>query len=194
MSANAVPRRSIRALAVFAAVVGVLLLALTVYVSNQAESPVETKPDEQKPFRIAPDEPYEVNFHAWEKPSGAGRGIIIKQHQPAVVRERSGDRDPEGRYAVERTATFTLPPASLAKLLRAVEDRGVMNLQGSYTLRGATDGPQMKLFIRQGERVKRVECSNYFPDELKAFADDLKALVEPHLAAATWATKKAEGD
>ena len=52
----------------------------------------------------------------------------------------------------------------------------------------------MKLFIRQGERVKRVECSNYFPDELKAFADDLKALVEPHLAAATWATKKAEGD
>lgn len=177
------PRRSIRILAVFAAVVGVLLVALAVYVQMRPDSPVETAPDEQKPFQVNPADPYEVNFHAWVKPSGAGRGIIVKSHYPTVVRER-GENDGQGVYADGKTVSFTLPPEALAQILKAIDDRGVMNLQGSYKLRGVTDGPQMKLFIRQGDKVKRVECSNHFPDELSGFADDLNRIVAPHLAAA----------
>ena len=177
------PRRSIRLLAAVAVLVGVALVALAVYVNSAAESPIETAPDEQKPFTILPDEPFEVNFHAWVKPSGEGRGIIVKSHHPTTVRERSAN-DGQGQYAEGKTVSFTLPPDALEKVLAAVRDRGIMNLQGSYKLRGVTDGPQMKLFIRQGDRVKRVECSNHFPDEMKGFADDLNAIVAPHLAAA----------
>jgi hypothetical protein len=184
------PRRSIRILLAVLAVIGVMLAALVLYQQSQPESLIETAPDEQKPFRVNPDQPYEVNFHAWEKPSGDGRGIIVKVGVPAVVRERRGGQDSDGYYREEKSASFTLPPEAIGKILEAVEARGVMNLQGSYKLKDATDGPQMKLFIRQGEKVKRVECSNHFPDELKAFADDLNAIVEPHLSKATWTIKK----
>lgn len=176
------PRRSIRLLAVFAVLVGVLLIAFVVYIRSQPESPVETAPDEQKPFTVNPDEPYEVNYHAWVKPSGEGRGVIVKSRAPTTVRERGPDNE-QGQAGDAKSVSFTLPPEALAKILAAVENRGVMKLQGSYKIRGLTDGPHVKFFIRQGDRVKRVDCSNYIPDEMKAFADDLNAVIAPHLAA-----------
>lgn len=182
------PRRSIRILLLLLGMVVVLLVGLVVYQESLPESQVETAPDEQQPFRVAPDQSYEVNYHAWEKPSGDGRGIIVKLGAPAVVRERHGGQG--GEYREEKSASFALPPEAVAKVLAAIEARGVMRLQGSYKLKGVTDGPQVKFFVRQGDRVKRVECSNHFPDELKAFADDLNAIIEPYLSKATWTTKK----
>lgn len=170
------PRRSIRILAAVAAAVGLLLVALVVYVAVQPEPPVAVETDDTKPFRIDPEQPFEVNYHAWTEPSGEGGGVIIKPGGVLTLRHRRGrdeDRD-------EKTATFTLTADELARVVRAVEAHRLMDLHKSYKLRGPTDGDRVKLLLRQGDRFKRVDCANHTPDELKAFADDLNAIVAPY--------------
>lgn len=168
------PRRSLRILAGVAATIGVLLVALVVYVQSLPESQIDTAPDEQKGFQVNPDGPFIITLEISDPATGERRGLTIKPKDPSTVRERLAGGE-------ERAKSFVLPPEEVRRVLEAIDARGLMNLHGKYTRKGAT-GPRANLMIRQVDRVRRVECVGHIPDELKAFADDLNAIVAPHLA------------
>jgi hypothetical protein len=83
-------------------------------------------------------------------------------------------------------ATMTLPPASLARVLAAVDANRLMELHRGY-YGGAADGTQWVLWIRQGRDEKSVYLDNYFPAPIGRFARELDAaLAQSGLAGVTW--------
>jgi hypothetical protein len=183
-----VPRLSIRRAPVLATV-GVLLLGWAAYTQLIPESPVANERDAQKPFRIDPDRPYEISYHSLGLPTAYESGITIKSGGQATARLRR-DLGLAAADRKEKVASFTLPPDAVGRILKAIDTHRVMELHKSYRLRNTFDGLHGTLTIRQGERLKRVGCSNHFPPELTAFAAKLEAIVEPYRSKATWTTKK----
>jgi hypothetical protein len=75
---------------------------------------------------------------------------------------------------------------ALRKVLDAIESNRVMKLHRSYTRTGGFDGFQRWLVIKQGDREKRVGCSNYFPEGFTRFNQQFYEIVSSYQNGAPW--------
>jgi len=75
------------------------------------------------------------------------------------------------------TATLQLSPELLAEVLKAVESNDLMTLRKKYHEEDVRDGSQWVLWIKQSEREKSVYFNNNFPRRIKAFAEELDAIL-----------------
>lgn len=180
-------RRSSRLLAG----VGVVDFVLGALYWLSPESPVAIERDRQKPFRLDPDQPFEINHGTTYLPPGGGDEITIKFGGDVTVRRREPHVPPQKQE--EKFMSFKLSHESLGEILRAIDTHRVVELHKSYEQKYTFDGIHKSVTIRQGERVKKVVCKNHFPDEFEAFVTELKAILDPYRAKAAWTAAKPDG-
>jgi hypothetical protein len=80
------------------------------------------------------------------------------------------------RFGWEK-AVAQLPAEAVKRLLDAVEENRLLEMQASYCAAGVCDGTQWTLWIRQGNRERAICCDNYFPAPIRRFAQELDEII-----------------
>jgi hypothetical protein len=94
-----------------------------------------------------------------------------------VVLHRIKSKQPDNAtFNSCEVATLRLSPEALAEVHKAVESNGLMELDEAYH-QHVVDGAQWVLWIRHGELEKAVYFNNSFPPAIKAFAQQLDAIL-----------------
>jgi hypothetical protein len=127
--------------------------------------------DNRPRFRIDPEKPWHLEF-------GRGSGWhgldTIKLDQDGHL-ELHRQKENARRLFFEGSVA-ELPKDAVAKVLAAVDENGLMNLEKMYHA-DVADGTQWVFWIRQGDREKSVYFNNHFPTSIVRFAEQLDDIV-----------------
>lgn len=148
-------------------------------------SKIEIKRDPQPAFQIDPDQPYEITLGEVWLP-GVTRQEYAIYHDGRVVTNRTRLDFAKPYPRVQETATFAIPPEARAEILEAVATSGVMKLHRSYTHTATFDGCSRGISIKQGGRVKSINCRNYFPAEFEQFRRRVETILSRYQENAKW--------
>jgi hypothetical protein len=133
-------------------------------------SSVET--DDRPAFQIDPTLAYQLELG---RESGlAGLDTVRVSQNGSVVLHRLQQGQQEHLW---ETSTLQLPPDPRAKILKAVEVNGLMELHRTYHNPKIADGTQWVLWIKQGEQEKAIYCNNSFPPQITRFANQLDGIL-----------------
>ncbi len=136
-------------------------------------------------FTIDHTQPFWLEF-------GRGSGwhglhtVKIDQTGRAVLHRMKSERERDVTVLSWEVAILQLSPEEVTEVLKAVESNDLMELRKEYH-ENIHDGTQWVLWIKQGEQEKSVYFNNNFPRRIKAFAEQLDAiLARAGLDKATW--------
>jgi hypothetical protein len=129
--------------------------------------------------RIDPDQPFKIEVGRGSGLYGLSTVMITADGNMTVYRGGKG-KDWE-------TTTVQLPKESVAAVLAAVDNTGVLGLKHRYVRADIADGDQWVFWVQQGDNEKSVYCSNDFPKPVVRFAAMLDAiLAENRIDNAQW--------
>ena len=141
--------------------------------------------DDRPAFTVDPGQPFRLEFgrgSGWH-----GLNTVKLDHTGRVVLHRlKSERREDVTILSWEVATLQLSPEVLAEVLKAVESNNLMGLHKAYH-EDIADGTQWVLWIKQGEGEKSVYFNNSFPKAIRAFAEQLDAvLARAGLGTAAW--------
>lgn len=84
---------------------------------------------------------------------------------------------------VWRKVSFQLTPQEQSALREELKKAKLSSLQDQYINRGVHDGSQWQFALRRGGKIKKIYCSNLFPEALQRFSQWLRrSVILPHKA------------
>jgi hypothetical protein len=131
--------------------------------------------DSRPAFCIDPDRPWRLEFGRGGGWHGFDTAKLDQTGRLILHRLKSESRGNTITISWE-TATAELPAEAVAKVLKAVEENHLLELDKAYHA-AVEDGTQWILWIRQGGREKSVYFDNHFPDSIVRFARRLDEIL-----------------
>jgi len=164
-----------------------LLVAVGVEVYLVAfKSSIKIDRDRGPRFHLDPNQPYEITFGEGWHPYGGGKRTTIS-HEGHVRMARSTNEYKQGtRSLLWEQTTFTLPHEAMTGVPGIIDSTGVLELHASYVDTNTFDGKSLYLWLKQGERTKKVSCRQYFPKELVGCIDQFTTLISKHGTRLKW--------